>query len=246
MAHRQITLIDVKNNGEIIALVDKANTNLEVLGYTEHGLRHVSYVSKTTANILKALGYDERTVELGAITGWVHDIGNAINRENHGLTGALLSYDILARMGMAPTEIAQIIASIGNHEEQIGTPVNTISAALTIADKSDAHRTRVGRRTMNDIHGRVNLSILKNYITVDPVKKVIKLFIYMDTKVSAVMEFLQIYMTRMRLCESAAALLGCSFELIINKTIINRQNQSPESDKLDKSEKNVSETMHNA
>jgi len=236
-----ITLAEVKVNKEIKALVDTANKNLEVLGFTEHGLRHVSYVSKTTANILRALGYDERTAELGAITGWIHDIGNAINRENHGLTGALLSYDILARMGMEPSEVTQIVASIGNHEEQIGTPINTVSAALTIADKSDAHRSRVGRRTVNDIHGRVNLSILKNYITVDKDKKVIKLFIYMDTKVSDVMEFLEIYMTRMRLCESAAELLGCKFELIINKTIINRPHQSPEADKMDKGERNVSD-----
>jgi len=237
---KQISLQDVKNHIEIKALVEAANSNLEVLGYTEHGHRHVSYVSRTASNILSALGHSDRMAELAAITGWIHDIGNAVNRSSHGLTGAILSYDILARMGMAPTEIAQIIAAIGNHEEQIGTPINIVSAAVTIADKSDAHRSRVGRRTMNDIHGRVNLSIQKNYITVDKDKKVIKLFIYMDTKVSATMEFLEIYLERMLMCEKAAALLGCSFELIINKTIINRQNQSPTADKQAPTEKNVS------
>jgi len=235
-----ITLQDVKNHIEIKSLVSSANTNLETMGYTEHGQRHVSYVSRTAANILLALGYEARMAELAAITGWIHDIGNAINRENHGLTGALLSYDILARMGMSSSEVALIIAAIGNHEEQIGTPINIVSAAVTIADKSDAHRSRVGKRTMNDIHGRVNLSIQKNYITVDKEKKVIKLFIYMDTKVSSTMEFLEIYMQRMIMCEKAAALLGCSFELIINKTIINRQNQSPTVESLAKTEKNVS------
>jgi len=240
MSIKQITLADIKNNTEFKTLVAAANANLEILGYNEHGLRHVSYVSKTAANILKALDYSDREVELAAITGWIHDIGNAINRKDHGLTGALLSYDILARMGMPACEKAQIISSIGNHEEQIGTPVNIISAAVTIADKSDAHRSRVGKRS-NDIHARVNLSILKNYITVDKDKKKIKLFIYMDTAISSTMEFLQIYLTRMTMCEHAARLLGCSFELIINKTIINRQNQSPDADKLVGNEENVSE-----
>jgi len=239
---KQITLSTVKNHPEIKALIQTANANLEFLGYTEHGHRHVSYVSKTTANILRALGYPERTIELGAITGYIHDIGNAINRSNHGLTGAMLSFDILARMGLDPLENAQIISAVGNHEEQTGNPVNILSAALAIADKSDAHRSRVGKRTMDDIHGRVNLSILKNYITVDKENMVIRLFIYMDTKLSATMEFLQIYLTRMLMCEQAAKLLGCSFELIINRTIINRQNQSPTSENLAKGEKNVSES----
>lgn len=222
--NKPITLEMVKGNIEFRKLIDTANTNLEVMGYTEHGLRHVGYVSKTTENILKELGYDGRTVELGAIAGWIHDIGNAINRKHHGLTGATLAFDVLSRMRMDIGEIAQIIGAIGNHEEETGLPVNPISAALIIADKSDAHRSRVRKKNfdMSDIHDRVNMSIKKNYLAVDKEKRVIRLVIYMDTT-SATMEYLQIYLTRMVLCEKAASFLGHTFELVINGAVINRQ-----------------------
>ncbi len=142
---KEITLNDVKENDEFKQLINASNNSLKVLGYTEHGLRHVGYVSKTTANILSTLGFPQRTVELGAIAGWIHDIGNAINRKHHGLTGSLLAYDILVRMGMEAGEVALIISAIGNHEEETGTPVNEVAAALILADKSDAHRSRVRR-----------------------------------------------------------------------------------------------------
>ncbi|MCL2375006.1 MAG: HD domain-containing protein [Firmicutes bacterium] len=239
--YKIINMEQVRANPEFRALISAANSNLEVMGYNEHGLRHVGYVSKTTGNILRELGFDNRTIELGAIAGFIHDIGNAINRTHHGPVGAAIAYDILARMKMNPTEITQIIGAIGNHEEQTGWPVGPISSALIIADKSDAHRSRVGRKTTDDLHGRVNMAIKKNYITVDKVKKVIRLFIFMDTQISATMEFLQIYITRMAMCEKAAYRLGCSFELIINKTVINRQGGPPSSVTLDASERNVSE-----
>lgn len=221
---KQVTLNDVKENDEFKKLIDAANEYLRVLGYTEHGLRHVGYVSKTTANILSTLGFDERTVELGAIAGWIHDIGNAINRRNHGFTGALLAYEILIRMEMDPAEAAIVISAIGNHEEESGVPVNPISAALILADKSDAHRSRVRRETANlqDIHDRVNLSIKKNYLAIDKAKRVIRLVIQMDNT-SATMEYLQIYFSRMMLSEKAAAFLGCEFELVINGNVINRR-----------------------
>ena len=221
-----ITLQTIKNNESIRVLIDRANKNLECLGYTEHGLRHVGYVSKTTANILKMLGYDDRMVELGAITGWIHDIGNAINRNNHGITGATLAFEILNTMGMDMSEIALIIGAIGNHEEQNGTPVNPISAALIIADKSDAHRSRVRKKNYNidkDIHDRVNMSITKNYLAVDNEKKLIRLVIFMDNKMSSFMEYLEIYLSRMVLSEKAAIFLGYNFELVINNTVINNQ-----------------------
>lgn len=224
----KITLEDVKNNAEFKHLIDVSNANLTVLGYTEHGLRHVGYVSKTTANILNTLGYDPRTVELGAIAGWIHDIGNAINRTHHGLTGAVLAYQILIRMGMDAGEAAQIIAAIGNHEEETGTPVNAIAAALILADKSDAHRSRVRRETADrkDIHDRVNLAIKKNYLAIDKKVKTIRLVIQMDNT-SATMEYLQIYLSRMVLSEKAAAFLGYWFELVINGNVINRRKPSP-------------------
>lgn len=219
-----VTLNDVKNNEEFKELIESSNANLKVLGYTEHGLRHVGYVSKTTANILSTLGYDSRMIELGAIAGWIHDIGNAINRKDHGLTGSLLAYDILIRMGMLPKEAALIIAAIGNHEEETGVPVSAVSAALILADKSDAHRSRVRRETAdrNDIHDRVNLAIKKNYLAIDKTKKTIRLVIQMDNT-SATMEYLQIYLSRMVLSEKAAAYLGCQFELVINGNVINRR-----------------------
>ena len=166
---KRITLEDVKSDADIRALIEATNHNLEVMGYTEHGLRHVGYVSRTTANILRELGYDERTVELGAITGWIHDIGNAINRKNHGLTGAGLAFGLLKNSGMDMTEIATVLGAIGNHEEETGIPVSPVSAALIIADKSDAHRSRVrrDRYDLKDIHDRVNMSIKKNSLVVD-------------------------------------------------------------------------------
>ena len=219
-----ITLNDVKENIEFKSLINASNECLAALGYTEHGLRHVGYVSKTTANILSTLGYDSRTVELGAIAGWIHDIGNAINRTHHGLTGSVLAYDILIRMGMEPKEVAVIISAIGNHEEENGMPVNEVAAALIIADKSDAHRSRVRRETADrkDIHDRVNLSIKKNSLAIDKAKKTIRLVIQMDNT-SATMEYLQIYLSRMALSEKASAYLGYWYELVINGNVINRR-----------------------
>lgn len=236
-----VTLDMVRSNPNFSKLIETANNNLEVMGYTEHGLRHVGYVSRTTANLLQELGYDARTVELGAIAGWIHDIGNAINRKNHGLTGATLAFELLMRMGMDVGEIAVIIGAIGNHEEETGLPVNPISAALIIADKSDAHRSRVRKKNFDaaDIHDRVNMSIKKNYLAVDADKRAIRLVIYMDNT-SATMEYLQIYFTRMVLCEKAADFLGYKFELVINGSIINRQDRVAARKPL-KSEKEVSE-----
>lgn len=242
----KVTFELIKSNVEFAALIETANNNLEVMGYTEHGLRHVGYVSKTTGNILSELGYDDRTVELGNIAGWIHDIGNAINRKKHGLTGATLAFDILSRMKMSPAEISLIIGSIGNHEEETGLPVNAISAALIIADKSDAHRSRVRRKNFNssDIHDRVNMAIKKNYLAVDSVKKIIRLVIFMDTT-SATMEYLQIYLTRVVLCEKAASFLGCAFELVINGALINRQHLMSTKVKLIEGEKEVSAVDNN-
>lgn len=238
---KRITLENVKSDADIRALIEATNHNLEVMGYTEHGLRHVGYVSRTTANILRELGYDERTVELGAITGWIHDIGNAINRKNHGLTGAGLAFGLLKNSGMDMTEIATVMGAIGNHEEETGIPVSPVSAALIIADKSDAHRSRVrrDRYDLKDIHDRVNMSIKKNSLVVDAKHRVIRLVICMD-ETSALMEYLQIYLSRMILSEKAAAYLGCSFELVINGALINRQTEKPSPVVLTGDEREVS------
>lgn len=224
MSKNKVTLAEIKANAEIKAFIETANHNLEVMGYTEHGIRHVSFVSRATSEILSELGYDDRTVELGAIAGWIHDIGNAVNRRSHGISGAVMSHEILSDMGMDPVELGTVIAAIGNHEEEIGKPVNPVCAALIIADKSDAHRSRVRRDKYNlsDIHDRVNLSIKKNFITVDKDTRTISLFIYMN-EISSPFEYMQIYMSRIILCENAASALGCSFELVINGTAVNRR-----------------------
>lgn len=237
MGTELVTLASVKENEGIRTLIDMANHNLEVMGYTEHGIRHVSFVSRATSEILHELGYDDRTVELGAIAGWVHDIGNAVNRSQHGITGAIMTYQIFTKMNMPSEEIALIVGAIGNHEEEIGVPVNPVCAALIIADKSDAHRSRVRRDKydLNDIHDRVNLSIKKNFITVDKERKVIRLFIYMN-EISSPMEYMQIYMSRLILCEKSAAALGCTFELVINGSAVNRKQDISVSEEMLKGE----------
>lgn len=217
-----ITLENIKSNKEIMELINSSCKCLEAMNYTEHGLRHASVVSSMAGKILSELGYDERQVELAKIAGYVHDVGNAINRKNHGISGALLVYAILNRMNMPYEDINIIVSAIGNHEEEIGTSVNNVSAAIVIADKSDAHRTRVnkGRYDPDDIHDRVNYSIKKNYLQIDAKTRTISSKFYM-TDDSSVMEFFQIYLTRIDMSEKAAKFLDCTFKLFINDVRIN-------------------------
>lgn len=217
-----VTLKEVKQNSTVNALIRATDKCLEVMNYTEHGERHANYVSSITGKILKELGYTDRTIELGLIAGYLHDIGNSINRKFHGITGANLAFNVLSKMNMDDEEIALIIGAIGNHEEEIGVPVNPISAALIIADKSDAHRTRVHKTSFdnNDIHDRVNYAIKKNVVEVDAEKKLISSFIYMEDT-SSVMEYFEIYLSRIVISEKAAKFLGTTFRLYINDVLIN-------------------------
>jgi len=219
-----ITLKDIKANDKFCTLIKWAGKCMEAKGYTEHGIRHCSYVSSTARNILTRLGYPERVRELSAIAGYIHDIGNSVNRKNHGPTGACLAFPLLMEMGMDMDEICMITSSIGNHEEETGSVVNEVAAAIIIADKSDAHRTRVGRGKYNseDIHDRVNYAIRQSKVVVDSDRKIIQFSIEMD-KTSSIMEFMQIYMTRMIMCENAARYLGCEFQLVANGQAINNQ-----------------------
>lgn len=228
-----ITLKDIKDNQEISQLINGANNVLSSIGYTEHGPRHVGYVSTAAAKMLRDLGYPERMVELAAIAGWVHDVGNIINRINHGITGAIILYPILRGMGMPADELTTVISAVGNHEEQNGQPVSPVSAALIIADKSDAHRTRVRRGKYNpeDIHDRVNYSIKKNWVAADPEKKVIRYAMIMDDT-SSVMDFMIIYLSRMIMCEKAADLLGCRFDIVVNDMTVNNQHSVEVAKKL--------------
>ena len=219
-----VTLEDIHHNPEISAMIHEANEVLAAIGYTVHGLRLVGYVSTVGDNILRKLEYPDRTVELAAIAGWVHDVGNVVNRKHHGFQGATLLFPLLRETGMPMEEICRILSAVGYHEEQTGAPVSEISAALIIADKSDAHRTRVrkDRYDPRDIHDRVNYSIKKNWVDVDNAKRVIRYEMIMDEH-SSVMEYMQIYLTRMALCEKAAEYLGCRLDIVVNGVTINNQ-----------------------
>lgn len=219
-----ITLQEIKQNESIKALVRAGNRYLETLGYTDHGPRHLGYVSRTASGILKSLGYSEREVELAAIAGWVHDVGNSVNRHDHGPNGAILLFPLLREIGMDIEDVMIIITAVGNHEEQSGTVSSAVSAALAIADKSDAHKSRVrnGRPDVGDIHDRVNFSIQENSVTVDRKHKIIRQELRMDES-SSVLEYLSIYLPRILMCEQAAEFLGQHFELYINDRPVNNR-----------------------
>ncbi len=219
-----MTLQDIKQNESIKALVKAGNRYLEALGYTDHGPRHLSYVSRTASYILKALGYSEREIELAAIAGWVHDVGNSINRHDHGPNGAVLLFPILKDAGMDVADAVEIITAVGNHEEQSGAISSAVSAALAIADKSDAHKSRVrgGKPDPTDVHDRVNFAIQENAVVVDRKNRVIRQSLQMDAS-SSVLEYLSIYLSRILMCEQAATFLGQSFELRINDAPVNNQ-----------------------
>jgi metal-dependent HD superfamily phosphatase/phosphodiesterase len=214
-----ITLQDIEEDPVFLTLIDNSSTYLKMRGYTDHGLRHVAYVSRKTAQVLSELGYDQRTVELGAIAGYLHDLGNLLNRMHHSITGASIVYGELRRLGMDLEEICTIVTAIGNHEEEIGKAVSPVASALILADKSDAHRTRANRRENHrrpGIHDRVNLAITDSQLYVDQERKTITLEISFDQEICQIMDFFEIYLTRMEMCKEASTLLGCRFRLLIN------------------------------
>lgn len=213
-----ITLEDVKNNKEVVTYLRLGNQNLGVMGFTEHSLRHAELVSSIARNILKKMNYPERECEMAAIAGYLHDIGNVISRYGHGQTGALLAWRILDKIGMPPEEVAIIASAIGNHEEQYGQAVNSVSAALILADKSDVHRTRVRNPDVAtfDIHDRVNYAVEHSFVNVDEKQRTITLEITIDINICPVMEYFEIFLTRMMMCRRAAEFLKARFGLIIN------------------------------
>ena len=215
-----ITLKDIKENKELDALIRGAQKQLNAIGYTEHGHRHISIVSKRAGDILEKLGYPERTVELSRIAGYMHDIGNCVNRVDHAHTGAILAYNILREMGMSIEEITEIMMAIGNHDENTGTAVSDISAALILADKSDVHRDRVVNKNLStfDIHDRVNYAVTNADLIMDEKERKITLNLTIDTKICPVLDYFEIFMERTMMCKYAAKYLKIWFELIINDT----------------------------
>ncbi len=213
-----ITLERVVEHPHVMVFIEKGDENLAAIGFTEHSFRHTRLVAGHAREILLKLGYGEREAELAAIAGYLHDIGNVVGRHNHEHSGAVMAFKIFADMGMPPEEIAVIISAIGNHDEQEGHPVNASSAAVILADKSDVHRSRVRNKDFAtfDIHDRVNYAVEESQLTVDKEGKIITLKLKIDDTISTVMEYFEIFLTRMILCRRAAAFLGLDFSLVIN------------------------------
>lgn len=214
-----LRLEDVKANPLVETFITQGNIHLGAIGFTEHSFRHANLVSSIARNILTHLKYPERQCELAAIAGYLHDIGNVVSRPGHGQSGAMIALRILNDMEMPPEEIALVISAIGNHEEQYGQAVNTIAAALILADKSDVHRSRVRNDNIAafDIHDRVNYAVEYSIMDIDPEQRLITMELKIDTNICPVMEYFEIFLHRMILCRRAAAFLGCEFELIINE-----------------------------
>ena len=215
-----VTYDDVKNNIEVKELMRNAQKQLDVLGYTEHSSRHVSLVAERAASILQTLGYDEHRIELAKIAGYMHDIGNSVNRVDHAHSGAILAYNILKELGMDVADRTEIMIAIGNHDESTGTAVSDISAALILADKSDAHRSRVSKkdRSLFDKHDEVNYAVTHSELKIDVEARKVILNLTIDTKICPVIDYFEIFMERTKMSKRAAKYLGLWFELIINDT----------------------------
>lgn len=214
-----LTYETVTKSEAIKTYIIRADESLAALGFTEHSFAHVMHVAQMAGYILQTLGYDERTVELARIAGYLHDIGNLVNRKEHSQSGAVMAWSILNDMDCDPAELATIVTAIGNHDEGTGVPVNAVAAALILADKADVRWTRVRNTDIStfDIHDRVNYSVRKSALKINEEKTLVKLKLTVDTKFGSVMDYFEIFMERMILCRKAAEKLGLQFKLIINE-----------------------------
>lgn len=215
-----VTWAAIRRDPEVRAFIMGAERHLRALGYTEHGFRHAGVVARTAHRVMKGLGRPSRLAELAAIAGYLHDVGNAVTRNGHGATGAVIAGAILERHGMDAGERVAIMGAIGNHEDTEGQAVNEVSAALIISDKTDVRRSRVGGRLPSpaDIHDRVNFAVTRQQLSVSEEAAVIALGLTVDTDISPVTEYFETFLLRMLMCRHAAAFLGCRFELEINGT----------------------------
>ena len=214
-----ITSEQIKNDETIKIYITRADESLIALGFTEHSFAHVTKVAETAKYILETLGYPERDCELAWIAGYLHDIGNLVNRQDHAQSGAIMAFRILDKMGFPPEEIATIVTAIGNHDEGTAEAVNPISAALILADKTDVRRSRVRNSdvTKFDIHDRVNYSVKKSITKINEDKTIIKLKLTIDQHYGTIMDYFEIFLGRMTLCRRAAEKLGLQFKIIINE-----------------------------
>lgn len=213
-----LTFEEITKNEAIKTYITRADESLLALGYTEHSFSHVLHVARTAGYILDTLGYDARTVEIAKIAGYLHDIGNLVNRQDHSQSGAVMAWSILNDMGCDPGEMATIVTAIGNHDEGTGVPVNAVAAAMILADKADVRRSRVRVKNPRefDIHDRVNYSVTRSCLTINPEKTEIFLDMDVDTSYGSVMDYFEIFTNRMILCRKAALKLNLQFRLAIN------------------------------
>ncbi|MGI5930881.1 HD domain-containing protein [Pseudoflavonifractor sp.] len=214
----KITYEDVKNSPEIRTYITQADASLIALGFTEHSFAHVTKCAVTASGLLRDLGYDDRQIELAKIAGFMHDIGNVVNRHDHAISGATMAFRILDKMGMEPADVAAVITAIGYHDDKTAFPVNAIAAALLLADKTDVRRSRVRNKdTISfDIHDRVNYAVEKSDLTLDTAARTVTLTLSINTEVCAVMDYFEIFLDRMLLCRKAAEFFGLTFKLDIN------------------------------
>ncbi|MBE6676448.1 MAG: HD domain-containing protein [Ruminococcaceae bacterium] len=213
-----ITYDQLRHSPEIRTYIQKADESLRALGFTEHSFAHVTRVSETAAYILSELEYDAHEIELAKIAGYLHDIGNLVNRVEHSQSGAVMAFRLLDHMDMPPEDIATVVTAIGNHDEGTGVPVNGVAAALILADKSDVRRSRVRNEDFAtfDIHDRVNYSVEMSRLTLDKERRTVTLTLDIDTSVASVMSYFEIFLGRMVMCRKAADMLGLQFKLNIN------------------------------
>ena len=217
-----ISFEELKHDEEIRIYIERADTSLAALGYTEHSFAHVTKVAETAGYILETTGHSAHEVELAKIAGFLHDIGNLVNRADHSQSGAVMAFQILRGMDISTEDLATVVTAIGNHDEGTGVPVDDISAALILADKSDVRRSRVRNedKTTFDIHDRVNYSVKQAVLKINEEKTNIKLKMHIDTKYGSIMDYFEIFLTRMNLCRKAAQKLGLEFKLIINEQTV--------------------------
>ena len=217
-----LTYEEIKKSEAIKTYIIRADESLGALGYTEHSFAHVIRAAETAGYILQTLGHDPRTVELSKIAGYLHDIGNLVNRKDHSQSGAVMAWSILNDMGCDPAEVATIVTAIGNHDEGTGVPVNAVAAAMILADKADVRRSRVRNQDIStfDIHDRVNYSVIASGLEISPEKDRITLLLTIDTAFGSVMDYFEIFMQRMILFRKAAEKLGLKFKLIINDQVL--------------------------
>ena len=214
-----MTYEQIKDNTTIQTYIAQADKSLAALGFTEHSFAHVTRVAEMAGYILTTMGHEPRTVEVAKIAGYLHDIGNLVNRVDHSQSGAVMAFRLLDNLGFDPQEIATIVTAIGNHDEGTGVPVDEVAAALILADKSDVRRSRVRNQDIQsfDLHDRVNYSVTKSELKINEARTLIKLKLTVDTRFGSVMDYFEIFMGRMLLCRKAAEKLGLQFKLMINE-----------------------------